>query len=131
MINRCLTKCVSREKNTCYSFCADSYSDRISYHPKVNSQETMLKAGIARTEITPTENLTMGGYDMTFRPGRSDGVYGSIYTRALVFDDGSKQVVIIETDIVSIPDNEYLSISKPISEKTGIPVENIHAGLCP
>ena len=47
----------------------------------VYSQESVLKAGIARADITPTEGLFMGGYDMTFRPGRSDGSYGNIYTR--------------------------------------------------
>lgn len=95
---------------------------------KVNSQEAMLKAGIARTDITPTENLTMGGYDMTFRPGRSDGVYGSIYTRALVFDDGVKQVVFVEADVVSLPDDDYGSIRKSISAETGIPFESIMLG---
>ncbi len=95
---------------------------------RVYSQETILKAGIARTDITPTESLYMGGYDMTFRPGRSDGSYGSIYTRALVFDDDVKQVVFIEADVVSLPDNDYLSIRMSISAETGIPAENILLG---
>ena len=95
---------------------------------KVNSQEAILKAGIARTDITPTESLYMGGYDMTFRPGRSDGSYGNIYTRALVFDDDVKQVVFIETDIVSLPQDDYLSIRKLISAETSIPFENILLG---
>ncbi|KPL17462.1 MAG: hypothetical protein AMS26_00675 [Bacteroides sp. SM23_62] len=94
----------------------------------VYSQEAMLRAGIARTDITPTESLYMGGYDMTFRPGRSDGSYGSIYTRALVFDDDVQQVVFIEVDVVSLPHDDYLSIRKLISAETGIPVENILLG---
>ena len=95
---------------------------------KAYSRETILKAGIARTDITPTEDLSMGGYDMTFRPGRSDGVYGSIYTRALVFDDGVKQVVFIEADVVSLPEDDYVSIRKSVSAETGIPSENIMLG---
>ncbi len=96
--------------------------------PSVYSQENMLKAGIARTDITPTERLYMGGYDMTFRPGRSEGSYGSIYTRALVFDDDVRQVVFIEVDVVSFPQDDYLSIRKSISAETGIPAENIMLG---
>ena len=91
-------------------------------------QETTLKAGIARTDITPTEGLYMGGYDMTFRPGRSQGADGNIYIRALVFDNGDLQVVFIEADVVSLPDEDYLSIRKLISDETGIPVENIMLG---
>ena len=95
---------------------------------RVYSQEAILKAGIARTDITPAESLYMGGYDMTFRSGRSDGSYGSIYTRALVFDDGGEKVVFIEADVVSLPHDDYLSIRKSISAETGIPAENILLG---
>ena len=95
---------------------------------RVCSQKATLRAGIARTDITPTENLYMGGYDMTFRPDRSIGTYGSIYTRALVFDDGSRQVAFIEADVVSLPDGDYLPIRKEISRETGIPVGNILLG---
>ncbi len=97
-------------------------------NPSVYAQDATLKAGIARTDITPTENLHMGGYDMTFRPGQSTGSYGSIYTRALVFDDGVKQVVFIEADIVSLPDDDYPLIRNEISAETGIPAENIMLG---
>ncbi len=100
----------------------------VFFTPRVYSQETILKAGIARTDITPTEGLLMGGYDMTFRPGKSDGTYGSIYTRVLVFDDNARQIVFIEVDIVSFPDKDYLSIRESISAETGIPVENIQLG---
>ena len=95
---------------------------------KVHAQEVTLKAGIARTDITPTEGLYMGGYDMTFRPGRSEGSYGSIYIRALVFDDNVNRVVFIEADVVSLPDGDYSSIRKLIFEETGIPAENIMLG---
>jgi len=95
---------------------------------KTYSQETNLRAGIARTDITPTEGLFMGGYDMTFRPGQSDGSHGNIYTRALVFDDNTRQIVFIEVDIVSFPNKDYLSIRESVSAETGIPVENIQLG---
>ena len=92
------------------------------------SQNAMLQAGIAKIDITPTENLYMGGYDESGRPGPSEGVYGKIYIRALVFDDNHNKVVFIETDIVDFPSDDYVSIEKLISSQTGIPVENIILG---
>ena len=92
------------------------------------SQNAVLQAGIAKIDITPTENLYMGGYDESGRPGPSDGVYGKIYIRALVFDDNHNKVVFIETDIVDFPSDDYVSIEKLISSQTGIPVKNIILG---
>jgi neutral ceramidase len=92
------------------------------------SQAASLKAGIAKVDITPTESLYMGGYDESGRPDPSNGVYGKIYIRALVFDDNSRRVAFIETDVVSFPNKDYLPVRQLISEKTGIPVENIILG---
>lgn len=93
------------------------------------SQESNLKAGIAKVDITPVESLYMGGYDESGRPDPSDGVFGKIYIRALVFDDTKSRIAIIESDIVSISDKDYLPIRKLISVKTNIPVENIILGF--
>ncbi len=95
---------------------------------KVYSQETILKAGIARIDITPTESLYMGGYDESCRANPSNGSYGNIYLKALVFDDNINQVVFIEADVVSLPHEDYLSIRKLISAETNIPFENILLG---
>lgn len=92
------------------------------------SQSTVLKAGIARVDITPTESLYMGGYDESCRSGPSDGVFSKIYIRALVFDDNVKRIAFIETDIVSLPPQDYMPIRKYISAQTGIPAENIMLG---
>ena len=92
------------------------------------SQNAVLKAGIAKVDITPVENLYMGGYDETCRTGPSDGVYGKIYIRALMFDDNISRIVFIEADIVLLPPEDYDIIRKLISEETGIPFENIMLG---
>jgi neutral ceramidase len=98
------------------------------YNPAAFSQNAPLKAGISKIDITPTENLYMGGYDESCRSGPSDGVYGKIYIRALVFDVNSNRVVFIEADIVSLPSKEYEPVRKLISSQTGIPYENIMLG---
>ena len=96
--------------------------------PKGFSQNAVLKAGIAKVDITPTENLYMGGYDESGRPGPSDGVYGKIYIRALVFDDNLSRLVFIETDIVDLLQKDYIPVRNLISSQTGIPFENIMLG---
>ena len=96
--------------------------------PGCFSQNTVLQAGIAKVDITPTENLYMGGYDASCRTGKSDGIDGKIYIRALVFDDKISRVVFIEADIVGLPADEYVPLRKLISSQTGIPYENIMLG---
>jgi len=97
--------------------------------PDGYSQKAQLKAGIAKVDITPSESLYMGGYDESGRPGPSDGVYGRIYIRALVFDDNIHRIVFIETDMVSLPNPDYVKIRNLISGKTGIPSGNIFLGF--
>jgi neutral ceramidase len=96
--------------------------------PEGFSQNVILKAGIAKVDITPTENLYMGGYDESCRTGQSNGVYGKIYIRALVFDENINRIVFAEADIVSISTEENRSIRNLISAETGIPFENIMLG---
>jgi neutral ceramidase len=96
--------------------------------PEASSQNKVLRAGIAKIDITPVENLYMGGYDETCRTGPSDGVYGKIYIRALVFDDNINRIVFIEADIVLLPPDDYGPVRKLISDETGIPFENILLG---
>ena len=92
------------------------------------SQNSVFRAGVAKIDITPVENLYMGGYDESCRTGPSDGVYGKIYIRALMFDDNINRIVFIEADIVLLPPEDYSLIRKMISKETGIPYENILLG---
>jgi neutral ceramidase len=96
--------------------------------PGCFAQDAVLRAGIAKVDITPTENLYMGGYDASCRAGRSDGVDGKIYIRALVFDDKINKVAFVEADIVSLPPSDYTPLRKQISSETGIPFEYIMLG---
>jgi hypothetical protein len=94
----------------------------------LNGYSQQLKAGVAKTDITPTERLFMGGYDSSCRAEPSDGADGKIYARALAFDDNSSKVVFVEVDVVSFPNEFYSGMRKKISAETGIPFENIMIG---
>jgi neutral ceramidase len=98
------------------------------FNQECYSQNTKLLAGIAKVDITPTENLYMGGYDESCRIGRSDGADGKIYIRALMFDDHTRKIVFVECDIVSISSEENESLRKLISKETDIPFENVMLG---
>ena len=96
--------------------------------PVCFSTEPLLKAGIAKVDITPAENLFMGGYDESCRIGQSQGASGKIYIRSLVFDDSKNRLVFIEADIVGLPQDQYMSLKTLVSKETDIPVENILLG---
>ena len=94
----------------------------------VFSQRTVLKAGIAKMDITPIENLYMGGYDENCRSDPSNGSFGNIFIRALVFDDNITRMAFVEVDIVSFPPDNYIPIRQLIATQTGISFENILLG---
>jgi hypothetical protein len=87
------------------------------------SLDSVLQAGVAKTDITPTESLYMGGYDSNMRDVPSDGTYGNIFLRAIVFDDMVTKVVFIVSDIVGY--RGYEEIRRSVSDETGIPYGNI------
>jgi len=85
-----------------------------------------MRAGFAKTDVTPREGVNMGGYDLRDAP--SDGVHGSdkLYVRCLAFDDGSRKVLFVEGDVIIIRDTD--EFRQRISAATGVPVSNILLG---
>jgi hypothetical protein len=65
-----------------------------------------MRAGFAKTDVTPRERVTMGGYDLRDAP--SDGIHGDdkLYVRCLAFDDGSRKVLFVEGDVIMIRDQD-------------------------
>jgi neutral ceramidase len=85
-----------------------------------------IKAGYAKTDVTPQEPVYMAGYDMRGTP--SDGIHGDdkLYVRAIVFDDGSQRVAFVEGDVIIIRDTD--EFRRRIAGATGIPFANILLG---
>jgi len=83
-----------------------------------------LKAGYARADITPSQPVWMGGYELRNAP--SDGVWDKIYLRTLVLEVNGTRVAFIVADLGTVgnPDPER----KLIAQETGIPYENIFIG---
>ncbi len=89
-------------------------------------QGQTLRAGYAKVDITPTEPVFMGGYDLRNSP--SDGVHGNdrLYVRALVFDDGRSKAAFVVADIIGL--NGHDEWRKKIADETGIPVSGVLLG---
>ncbi len=93
-----------------------------------SSKSRVLKAGIAKVDITPSENLYMGGYDESCRMKPSNGIFGDIFIRSLVFDDNNNRIAFIEIDAVNLPNEDYLHIRELVAYEVGIPSGNIMLG---
>jgi hypothetical protein len=85
-----------------------------------------IKAGYAKTDVTPREPVYMAGYDLRGKP--SEGVHGNdkLYVRAVVFDDDSQRVAFVEGDVIEIRDTD--EFRRRIAGATGIPFANILLG---
>jgi hypothetical protein len=85
-----------------------------------------LRAGYAKVDITPTESVFMGGYNLRNAP--SEGIHGNdkLYVRALVFDDGKTKVAFVVADIIGLRVHDVWRAK--IAEATGIPVAGILLG---
>ena len=89
--------------------------------------KTMLMAGTAKIDITPKENVWMDGM---IRAHESEGIHDPLFARALVISPDDKNrnnaVAIVSCDICTVEGDPILdNIRKVVSEKSGIPAENM------
>ncbi len=85
-----------------------------------------LRAGFAKEDITPSEPVQLGGYDL--RTGLSEGVYegDKLFVRALAFDDGTRRVLFVESDVIGAHAAE--AFPQRIAAATGVPRDHILFG---
>jgi len=89
------------------------------------AEDTVLKAGISKVDITPVESVYLEGYDVSCREKPSNGVFGKIYVRALVFDDNVNTIAIIESQNPMFMTEDSDKLRKLVSEQTNLPFNNI------
>ncbi|MGO9239260.1 MAG: neutral/alkaline non-lysosomal ceramidase N-terminal domain-containing protein [Bryobacteraceae bacterium] len=85
-----------------------------------------MRAGFAKTDVTPREPVFLGGYDLRNAP--AEGVHGSdkLYVRCLALDDGARRVLFVEADVIGISGHD--EFRKHIAAATGVPAEHILLG---
>lgn len=92
-----------------------------------------LYAGFARTDITPLFGVTISGY---FHIRIADGVLDPLYASAVYFNNGEKQAVLINLDIIGINQKFIEKIKNAVAERLqtdadGVFVECSHTHLGP
>lgn len=83
----------------------------------------MLTAGWAKRDITPKHPVHLGGFG--FRRQRSDGVREPLCARALCLDDGRQRVVLVSTDLLSLPDESVERLRGQTRESGFVEEQNL------
>lgn len=82
----------------------------------------VFRAGAAATNITPPLGLPLvGGWS----PVPAAYVHDELHARALVLDDGTTRLAIVVSDNLGIPRHVLDAARRTVSEKAGLPAENI------
>ena len=82
-----------------------------------------LKAGMAKTVITPPVGTQLSGYGGRTEP--STGVLDDLYAKALVVDDGNERIALVVCDIIGFRIDMVNEIRAIIQQQTGIKPDNI------
>ncbi len=99
---------------------------RLAQLPKPVAAKTPLRAGWGKANITPPYTTPTGGYGE--RRGRHWRVLSdSLWTRAVVLDNGSTQAVLIGLDLLITPPTVVEQLKKRLPE-LGLRWENIYSG---
>ncbi len=82
-----------------------------------------LRAGAARTDITPPVGVWLSGYGARKEP--SSAVADPLYAKALVLDDGQSRIAIVSADLLWLPLEITRQVRKRVQNETGIPADHI------
>lgn len=92
------------------------------------NQHCNLRLGYSKSCISPTEPVPLGGYgNSNFRI--STEVMDPIYTMAIAVSDGQNAVIVIQNDLQAAVKRVLSAVRKNISERTGLPMENVMAAV--
>jgi hypothetical protein len=87
--------------------------------------DRLLKAGVAKIDITPTKNVWMDGM---IRSHPSVGVHDALFARALVLsnDEGKNDFfVIVSVDVCVLNEKDAYAVREVVASRTGIPANHI------
>ncbi len=78
---------------------------------------------MAKVNITPPVGIDLIGF--WDRKNPSIGIHDDLYSRALVLDDGEKEIALITADLLAVSSNFVASLREMVKERTGIAEKNI------
>src|SRR3954454_25113547 len=80
---------------------------------------TMLRAGLARVDITPQGPIWMSGYAARTHP--SEGVLNRLWAKALAIESSpGRRIVIVSTDLVGIPRELSDEVAAQLKKQYGL-----------
>ena len=77
----------------------------------------MLSIGCAEVDVTPALNVRMAGL---FEDRHVSAIHDPLYARAMVIDNGSRQLCFVTCDLLSLKRSTVLNARAAISERTGL-----------
>jgi len=83
----------------------------------------MLKAGVARSTITPPIGMTMAGY--AARDGVAEDKDGELFATALVLDDERTRIAVVAFDLVFIKEPLASTLREKVGKRIGVPKSNV------
>ena len=83
--------------------------------PVQSKENSMLRAGTAKIDITPEKPVKMAGY--AARTELSDGVHDPLSARVVVFDNNGKRLVLVSTDILGFYNETAEPLRKAIMDE--------------
>ena len=81
-----------------------------------DAQNTSLRAGAAKVDVTPAPN------DL---PKNYDGILDHLYSRAIVLENGNASAALITVDAGAVPDAVWKGVSEQVEKDLGIPARNV------
>ncbi len=81
----------------------------------------MLKAGVAKLDITPPVGVRMAGFAGRVFP--SLAVHDPLRARALVLNDGGRRAALVGLDLIGISDQTVAEVRKAAGSSAGIAPE--------
>lgn len=82
----------------------------------------MLKAGFARTDITPPLGAPLAG---SYKLRNADGILDPVYLNALALREGEQTLVIIAADVQMTRQEACDALRDRIAERTGVPADHV------
>ena len=80
------------------------------------AQNTSLRAGAAKVDVTPAPNELPKNYD---------GILDHLYSRAIVLENGNASAALISVDAGAVPDAIWKGVSEQVEKTLGIPARNV------
>jgi len=82
-----------------------------------------LRAGFARTDVTPALGVRLGGYGVKERP--AEEILDHLHSTAMVFEQDGLLAAVINLDWICIEESIVERVREGVNKSTGIPKNNV------